>query len=236
MPMGVMYERLGPYMFEMWRERYQKATRKYWYVFLEDERLAERGDGNFTIQALPEWNHRFFGVTKEGIPIWGKKRRQYKHIGADISAFVRPQSQSEVYQDDKQCQSKEVTSFVNWRKGNKKLAFIYLGILWTLEEGETLNDAAKRFIYTHQVVKRIFRKRRKRAENDWIPEDQIYIYELFKDGALVFYHEKAILKENSTFFDTLSGLWAIMVAEGFFAKENVKEIEVGTDFFDWYKT
>ena len=236
MSMGVMYERLGVYTYNMWKERYQKATRKYWYDFLEEERLWEKGQGDFTIQALPEWKHRFFGVTKEGIPIWGKKWRQYKYIGPDISVFVKPEHQSQVYQNDKQCQSEEVTSFVNWKKGNKKLAFIYLGIFWTLEEGETLNDAAKRFIYTHQEVKRIFRRTRKRAGNDGIPEEQIYIYELFKDGALVFYNEKVILKENYTFFDTISGLWAIMVAEGFFAKENVKKVEVGTDFFTWYKT
>ena len=189
---------------------------------------------DFTIQALPEWNHRFFGVTKEGIPIWGKKRRQYRYIGADISASVAPRYQSEVYQSDKQCQSEEVTSFVKWRKGKKKLAFIYLGIFWTLEEGESLNDSAKRFIYSHQEVKRLFRKSRKNPENAWIPENQIYLYELFRDGALIFYNGKAMLKEEYTFFDTISGLWAIMVAEGFFAKENVKAVETGSNFFSWY--
>ena len=105
-----------------------------------------------------------------------------------------------------------------------------------MEEGETLNDSAKRFINTHQEVKKIFRKTRKSSENAWIPEHQIYLHELFRDGALVFYNGKAMLKEKYTFFDTISGLWAIMAAEGFFAKENVKEVDVGTSFFSWYKT
>jgi len=235
MSMGVMYERLGPYAFEKKRELYQKVTCKYWYDFVEEERFWE-DQWNFTIQALPEWKHRFFGVTKDGVPIWGKKRRQYKHIGGDITASVAPRYQSEVYQSDKECQTEEVTSFVKWKKGNKKLAFIYLGIFWTLEEGETLNDAAKRFINAHQEVKKIFRKYRKKIENACIPEHQTYIYELYRDGAMVFYDGKVLLKEKYTFFDTVSGLWAIMAAEGFFAKENVKELEVGTDFWAWYKS
>ncbi len=236
MSMGVMYERLGQHMFEELRERCQQATyHRYWKQFLDKSRVSMRGLYDFTIQALPEWNHRFFGVTKDGIPVWGKRRRQYKHIGADISASVAPQFQSEVYQSDTQCKSEEVTSYVKWKKGDKKLAFIYLGIFWTLEEGESLNDAAKRFIYSHEEVKKIFRKSRKSGENSWVPEHQIYIYELFRDGAMVFHNGKVMLKEEYTFFDTISGLWAIMAAEGFFAKENVKEVETGTNFFSWYK-
>ena len=79
--MGVMYERLGEYMFNVYRERYQKVIyHRYWNSFLNKERVSFRGPHDFTIQVLPEWNHRFFGVTKEGIPIWGKKHRQYKYI------------------------------------------------------------------------------------------------------------------------------------------------------------
>lgn len=237
MSMGVMYERLGEYMFNVYRERYQKVTyHRYWNQFLNKERVSFRGQHDFTIQALPEWNHRFFGVTKDGIPIWGKKHRQYKYIGADVSAPVRPDSESEVYQSVKDCKTEEVTSFVKWKNGKKKLAFIYLGVFCTLEDGETLNDAARRFIYEHQEVKRRFRKVRKDPENAWVPEHQIYLYELFKDGAMIFHDEKVMLKEEYTFFDTISGLWAIMAAEGFFAKENVKEVEIGTEFFYWYKT
>lgn len=236
MSMGVMYERLGPDVFEWWAERYKKVTAAYCEKFLGKERVFVRGQGDFTIQVLSEWNHRFFGVTKEGIPIWAKKRRQFRYLGNDINSSVKPKDQAAVFQSDKECQTEEVTSFVKWKNGNAQLAFIYLGILWTLEEGETLNDAAMRFIMTHQEVKRRFRRCRKRGEHLGIPEDQIYIYELFRDGALVFYNGKAMLKEEHTFYGTLSGLWAIMVAEGFFAKENVKEVEVGTDFYDWYKT
>lgn len=237
MSMGVIYERLGPHKFEEWRDRNQQVTyHRYWKKFVDMKRVSSPRYHDINIQALPEWNHRFFGVTKDGIPIWGKKRRQYRHIGADVCAPVSPQYQNEVYQTDKECQTEEVTSFVKWKKGNQKLAFIYLGIFWTLEDGENLNDAAKRFIMSHQEVKRLFRKDRKKGENSWIPEDQIYLYELFRDGALVFCNGKAFLKEEYTFFDTDSGLWAIMVAEGFFAKENVKEVETGTNFFSWYKT
>lgn len=237
MSMGVMYQRLGVYKFEQYRERNQQATHvRYWQHFLDKSRVTMHGLYDFTIQALPEWKHRFFGVTKEGIPVWGKKRRQYRFIGADISASVAPRYQSEVYQSDKQCETEEVTSFFKWKRGKKKLAFIYLGIFWTLEEGESLNDAAKRFIYSHQEVKKIFIKCRRSGENNWIPENQIYIYELFRDGALVFYNGKAMLKEEYTFFDTISGLWAIMAAEGFFAKENINAVETGANFFSWYKT
>ena len=81
----------------------------------------------------------------------------------------------------------------------------------------------------------MFRKSRKSSENAWIPENQIYIYELFRAGALVFYNGKAMLKEEYTFSGTISGLWAIMVAEGFFAKENINAIETGANFFSWYK-
>lgn len=127
MSMGVMYKRLGEYKFEECRERFGQVTlARYWKHFLDKSRVTMHGLYDFTIQALPEWNHRFFGVTKEGIPIWGKKRRQYTYIGADVCAPVAPQSQSEVYQSDKQCEAEEVTSFVKWKKGNKKLAFIYL--------------------------------------------------------------------------------------------------------------
>jgi len=235
MSMGVMYERLGEYMYEVWSERYQQVTKKYWYHFLDEERISESGPWNFTITALQKWNHRFFGVTEQGIPIWGKKRRQYRHIGGDVSASVSPHSQTEVYKDDKKCQSEEVTSFMKWKKENKQLAFIYLGIFWTLEEGETLNDAAKRFINTHQEVKKIFRSRRKRKKDSYIGQERIYLYELYEDGALVFNEGKAMLDDKRAFFYTLSGLWAIMAAEGFFTEENVKELEVGTDFFGWYK-
>lgn len=236
MALEVMYNRLGSYRFDIWMERCQKASDKYLDEFLEKERYCVSEPGRFTIKAHQEWKHRFFGVTKEGIPIWVRKRCQYKYRGAEVSASVSPIHQSEIYQNDKECISEEVSSFVNWKKGNKKLAFIYLNVFWTLEEGETLNDAAKRFIYSHQEVKRAFRKSRKSGENLGVSEDEAYIYALYKDGALVFQDGKALLAEYHYFRNTFSGLWAIMAAEGFFARENVEQVRVDYNFFMWYKS
>jgi len=226
MAMGIMYNRLGELDFHNWRMRTNDATTKYFYTS-NDGRLVEhdRGHYDFSIEALPKWEHRFIGVTATGLPIWVKKRTQYKYSGGQINHTVMPKDPAEVFTSDKHCKTEELTSYITWRRGKKKLAFIYLGIFWRLEAGETLKDAAKRFILAHPEVEEVFNARMERKGFSLLGESCIerrYLIELFEDGALIFKDDEAII-ERENFFNY--GLWAIMVAEGFFAKEGIKRVQ-----------
>lgn len=229
MPMSVMYFRLGEREFEQQaRKYYQSTIERYWYQFLnQKERVVEDYDGCFRIRikSKTKWEHRFFGVTEQGVPIWD----------SSVSLPVAPKSQEEVYQNDKTCKSEEVTSFKKWKSGRKRLAFIYLGVFWTLEKGENLNDAAKRFILAHQEVKNCFERRRKNGDHVGFDEENVYIYEIFRDGGLIFKDGKAVLESEDKFVREVSGQWAIMAAEGYFEREGVKEVGIDChDFWSWY--
>lgn len=235
MAMDIMKKRLGLYLYGWKAQRYQEATRRY-IRQVEPERVScMKYEGDFTILVRRFWKHRFFGITREGVPIWTRKGRHNKQINEEVCYSLLPESQNEIYYDANECKTDEVKSFVKWMETSNKLAFIYLGIFWTLEEGETLNDAAKRFVLSHQEVKTAFKRNQNQGVNSGISEDNRYIYELFRDGALVFNKGKAILCDAEFFWKDISGLWAIMVAEGFLEKENIKEVAIGIPFKVWYE-
>lgn len=237
MSMGVLYERLGEIEYFKERDKYDSASKEYFYSFKEEDKADRMFEdvkhyGEFHITALPEWNQRFVGVTANGIPIWCKKRMQYKYMGREICWHVRPREKNEVFLHAGQCETEEFQSFTSWRKvrRKKKLAFIYLGIFWMLEDGESLNDAAKRFIKAHQEVNKIFEERRNAGKYNGLREEVVYIYEIFRDGAIIFKDDKAII-ERDKFFWSPSGLWAIAAAEGFFAKEGIKTVSAINNFY-----
>lgn len=236
MAMDIMKERLGPYMYERKEKCYIKATERYLQEVDYSRILCMKYGNDFHISSKKVWRHRFFGVTQEGIPIWTRKGHQYRYIGSEVCHSVLPENKDDICFNEEDAKSEEAKSFFKWEAGKKKLAFVYLGIFWTLEEGEKLNDAAKRFIMSHQEVKRAFRRNRKDGKHDGVSEEVLYIREIFHDGALVFNRGKAILADTDFFKKDISGLWAIMVAEGFFEKEKVEEVSVGIPFKAWYKS
>ena len=234
MAMDIMKKRLGPYMYEYKAKKYQEAIEKYMRLLRAERVSCMKYGSDFHILARKNWGHRFFGITKEGIPIWTRKWSQYRYSGSEVCRSVLPERKDDICFNDTEAKTEETISFFRWAETTKKLAFVYLGIFWTLEEGETLNDAARRFIMAHQEVENAFRMDKKYGKHNGISEDVLYIYELFKDGALIFNKGKAILCDAEFFNKDISGLWAIMVADGFFEKEKIQEVSVGVPFEVWY--
>lgn len=222
MAMGIMFERLGEIEFFKRKSNYNDVTTEYFYSFTEGGRFTENYD-EFSIIPLSKWEHRFVGLTSIGVPIWITKKSWYKNSYGQLNRPVMPKDRTDVFTSDKECNTEELTSYTRWKRGKKKLAFIYLGVFWTLEVGESLNDAAKRFIFSHLDVEKAFNARRERGKHDFIDDSEVYIYELFNDGALIFHYGVATM-EREHYFGTIEGLWAIAAAEGFFSRENVKEV------------
>lgn len=226
MAMGALYERQGELAYFDGRRDRNRLIQGYFDTVLDESGRLESPDTydyDYTVQCLQAWNHRFIGITEDGAPIWLRKRKALKYAGTEVCWHVMPKNREKIFSSASQCDSEMVQTFFSWRRMRKKfkLAFIYMGIFWTLKDGETLNDAAKRFVETHSDVKALFDKRREQKEYYWIEEDKIYLYEIFKDGAAVF-KDDMILVCGREFFDTPSTLWWIMASEGYFSRENIR--------------
>lgn len=226
MGMGALYNRQGERKFEEeWRKRVALLQQYIGSVIEDDDRVtfSHPFDPQYTIKCLKDWKHRFMGITKEGTPVWVRKGTRVYSVRNELCWHVMPESREELFTKVGQCSAEEVQSFFSWIKNRKKtkLAFIYLGIFWTLNEEESLNDAAKRFIETYPDVKELFDKQRQRKAYHWIKEEQIYLYEIFKDGAAVFSGDTIYMSSSSGLISSPSSLWWVMASEGFFSNENI---------------
>ena len=226
MAMGALYNRQGELAYFDGRMYRNRSIQRYFGTILEESGRMEYSNPyacDYMVQCVPAWDHRFVGVTKDGDPIWIRKRKALRYAGTEVCWHIMPKNHDLIFRSASQCDSEAVQSFFSWRKNRfkNKLAFIYLGVFWTLNEGETLNDAAKRFVETHSDVKSLFDERRGQKKYCWIDDNRIYLYEIFKDGAVVF-KDDTIFVCGSEFFDTPATLWWIMASEGFFSRENIR--------------
>lgn len=223
MAMGALYNRQGEWTYLEERAAQYRLVAHYFETLEWSGRFHFEYAYDYTVQCLKEWNHRFVGVTEDGKPIWLSKRRALRYSGSEVCWYVIPRNHDMIFNRAGQCDSEAAKSFFEWRRNRHRtqLAFIYMGIFWILKKGESLNDAAKRFIETHDDVKALFDKRREKEEYHWIGEDKIYLYELFKDGAAVF-NDDMMLVCGQELYDTPSTLWWIMASEGYFTRENIR--------------
>lgn len=201
------------------------------------------GDENFDYAIKPlKWNgsKRLLGFSLPyGMPIWGSEtpgwfkvrfarkweERWGENSGKKFQDYGKVISISGFNGGKKTEQIKSFMRYYSGEKTYENLAFIYLGILWYYEyKGETLEQAAKRFINTHPEIRQEF----DRSTEDLHVRDDIHIREIYRSGGLIFKGTMAIMRRQYE-ADLASSAWALLVRDGYMPE--VEKVYYGLSYY-----